>query len=1072
MSIVVDLPPNRPLLDDGTKAGGWWHQTEDPNRIICDLCPRACNLKPGDRGFCFVRENRDGEMVLTTYGRSTGFCIDPIEKKPLNHFLPGTAVLSFGTAGCNLGCKFCQNWDISKSREVRRLSELATPEAIAAAAKEHGCHSVAFTYNDPVIWAEYAIDTARACHAAGLKTVAVTAGYITEQARGPFYEVMDAANVDLKAFTEEFYFRLTQSHIDPVLQTLEWLKNETDVWFEITNLIIPGANDSTDELRQMCDWILQHVGDLVPVHFSAFHPDFRMMDTPPTPHETLLTAYDVARRQGLKYVFVGNVHDHQHDSSYCHHCGKLIIERDWYQLGQYHMRGNRCGHCGGEIPGLFAESPGDWGRRRLPVQIAQYNPPQHQPTVLPVESLTMPTTSETKELQTTTDAPQANGSPALTEEQRRAIHRAACEVVAAVVKGRPPQLSDPALGGAAQLVVMGAFVTLKRRGQLRACCGVLGQPFHIIDALVRSAQRTASEDVRMPTISPTELRHLDVSVSLLHSFQRVTARGRKRIGSVEVGRHGLQIRRGEAAGLLLPSVATEFGLNAEEFLRHVCSKAGLPTTAWEADDIELVTFESGYIEGTFDSDVLGSADESPAALLTRDNLVRLTQHCANNVIAHLTGATPSYYLTDCPDGMVSGAALRVTLPGASQSLQVAELSLRPAIPLQATLLKLTQTIANAVVQNGIQSEQLQQGRLGLTVLFDPAMHGTVAEPDLGGIDPSGRAVMIKENNHVTWLFDPSKTPKQLLATARELGQVATPQAAPVFSLAAVSTQTAEAYSNVPRARGGASVRPPAVAGQFYPANPDELNRMVDDMLAGGNAAAEAWPAAMVPHAGLVYSGRIAAGVLKRIKFPKTIIAIGPKHTPHGVNWAVAPHDTWSIPGATIASDPQLARRLAEAIPHLQLDAAAHQAEHGVEVELPFIARLAPGSRVVAIAIGSATLQQCREFARGLVQVVKQLDEPPLLLISSDMNHYATDAENRRLDALALAELDRLDPESLFNTCTQHRISMCGMRPAVMILEALRELGHLNKSERVAYATSADVSGDTSRVVGYAGMLFD
>src|SRR4051794_721556 len=324
MSQVVTAPPASARLPDGSVIGGWWHRDQaDAERIVCDLCPRDCHLRPGDRGFCFVRENRDGEMVLTTYGKSTGFCVDPIEKKPLNQFFPGTSVLSFGTAGCNLGCKFCQNWDISKSREVERLSEIATPESIAEAARLTGCKSVAFTYNDPVIWAEYAIATARACHAIGIKAVAVTAGYISQAARGPFFEVMDAANVDLKGFTEEFYHKITYSHLQPVLETLEWLKKESDTWFEITNLVIPGANDATGEIREMCRWLLEHCGDDVPVHFTAFHPDFRMRDRPNTPKETLLEAYDVARGEGLKYVYVGNVDDAAHQGTYCPHCHQL-----------------------------------------------------------------------------------------------------------------------------------------------------------------------------------------------------------------------------------------------------------------------------------------------------------------------------------------------------------------------------------------------------------------------------------------------------------------------------------------------------------------------------------------------------------------------------------------------------------------------------------------------------------------------------------------------------------------------------------------------------------------------------
>jgi AmmeMemoRadiSam system radical SAM enzyme len=358
--------------DDGAMPGAWWSQTGRDDRIECWLCPRRCNLKAGDRGFCFVRENRDGQMVLSTYGKSTGFCIDPIEKKPLNHFLPGTSVLSFGTAGCNLGCKFCQNWDISKSREIERLSAQAEPEAIATAAERLGCHSVAFTYNDPVVWAEYAIDTAKACRAAGVRTVAVTAGYISPGAREEFFQVMDAANVDLKAFTEDFYHKITYSHLQPVLDTLVYLRRETNVWFEITNLVIPGANDSTDELQRMCDYLLEHIGDEVPLHFTAFHPDFRMRDSGPTPPENLIEAYDIAKRTGLKYVYVGNMHDIKRQSTYCPHCGQLLIERDWYQLGRYGLEGDRCRACQAQIPGRYLAAPGTWGAKRLPVRIEQF----------------------------------------------------------------------------------------------------------------------------------------------------------------------------------------------------------------------------------------------------------------------------------------------------------------------------------------------------------------------------------------------------------------------------------------------------------------------------------------------------------------------------------------------------------------------------------------------------------------------------------------------------------------------------------------------------------------------------
>jgi pyruvate formate lyase activating enzyme len=346
----------------------WWTLLPD-GRMECRLCPRFCKLQEGQRGFCFVRQRTGDGMVLTTYGRSSGFCVDPIEKKPLNHFLPGTSVLSFGTAGCNLGCRFCQNWDISKARESDRLCDAASPDAIAATATRLGCHSVAFTYNDPVIFAEYAIEVAQACRAQGIRTVAVTAGYITDEARPEFYRAMDAANVDLKAFTEDFYHRLCYAQLQPVLDTLVYLRRETDVWFEVTTLLIPGENDSSGELDRASDWFAANLGPDVPWHFTAFHPDFKMLDKPRTPPATLARAREIARAKGLKHVYTGNVHDRTGASTWCPACGALLIERDWYELGAYNLDGNRCRACGGEIAGRFERQPGTWGARRLPVRV-------------------------------------------------------------------------------------------------------------------------------------------------------------------------------------------------------------------------------------------------------------------------------------------------------------------------------------------------------------------------------------------------------------------------------------------------------------------------------------------------------------------------------------------------------------------------------------------------------------------------------------------------------------------------------------------------------------------------------
>src|SRR5687767_14533573 len=302
----------------------YWHPLPD-GRIQCDVCPRACKMHDGQRGLCFVRGVEDGEVRLYTYGRSSGFCVDPVEKKPLNHFLPGTSILSFGTAGCNLACKFCQNWDISKSRDMDRLMDEASPEGIAHAAARAGCRSVAFTYNDPVIFAEYAMDVAAACREVGILTVAVTAGYISPEPRREFYALMDAANVDLKGFTDEFYVKLTGAHLAPVLDTLAYLKHETDVWFEITTLLIPTKNDSDAENRAMAKWIRRELGPDVPLHFTAFHPDFKMTDLPPTPAATLARMRRIAIDEGLHYVYTGNVHDPEGGTTFCPKCRAALI---------------------------------------------------------------------------------------------------------------------------------------------------------------------------------------------------------------------------------------------------------------------------------------------------------------------------------------------------------------------------------------------------------------------------------------------------------------------------------------------------------------------------------------------------------------------------------------------------------------------------------------------------------------------------------------------------------------------------------------------------------------------------
>ena len=347
----------------------YWHALED-GRIQCDVCPRACKLREGQRGLCFVRGRVDDQIVLTSYGRSTGLCIDPIEKKPLFHFLPGTSVLSFGTAGCNLGCRFCQNWDMTKSRSVDRATQWADPGEIAETATRLGCHSVAFTYNDPVVFLEYAVDTAMECRQEGIKTVGVTAGYIRDRARSTLFAQLDAANIDLKAFSDDFYRHVVMGRLEPVLETIEYACNETPAWIELTTLIIPGYNDSDREIAALIEWVADHVGTAVPLHFTAFHPDFKMLDVPPTPAATLRRARTLAIGHGLEYVYTGNVLDRQRQSTVCPGCRTPLIERSWHAVERYHLNSDGgCPSCGHIVPGVFAETVGSWGAQRVAVSV-------------------------------------------------------------------------------------------------------------------------------------------------------------------------------------------------------------------------------------------------------------------------------------------------------------------------------------------------------------------------------------------------------------------------------------------------------------------------------------------------------------------------------------------------------------------------------------------------------------------------------------------------------------------------------------------------------------------------------
>ena len=1061
MQRIVTTPPPSTPTSDGHLSGGWWRDAEK-GRILCELCPRECNLKEGDRGFCFVRQNINGEMMLTTYGRSTGFCIDPIEKKPLNHFYPGTSVLSFGTAGCNLGCKFCQNWDISKSREVQRLSEVAMPEAIATAAQHHQCKSVAFTYNDPVIWAEYAIDTAIECHRRDIETIAVTAGYISDEPREEFFSHMSAANIDLKAFTEEFYFNLTYSHIKPVLETLKWLSEFQQTWFEITNLVIPDANDSTDELRELCDWILEHCGDEVPIHFTAFHPDFKMQDRPRTSHETLLRAYEVARRQGIKYPYVGNVHDVKHQSTFCASCGELLIERDWYKLGVYNLNLNTCSKCSSEIPGCFAPQPGTWGAGRQPIKIRDFvtlELPQNaqEQTPPPSESQKMENTAAIE----------------LSSSQEQAIHALACQVVCDEVCASKETRSVAALEGADKEMVMGAFVTLKKNGTLRSCCGVLGQPMKLIHALDQSARRTATSDPRFPPVSPSELPELDVDVSLLHNIQPVTCNAQERHEHIEIGKHGLIIEQSGKRGLLLPVVAVEHHADERAFLEMVCRKAGIPIDAWQSDDASLETFETIVTEGPMPNSCAAQLPSQQAcSFINNQSLRQLALMTHQNIDAMLMGATPSYVMPGIPDGNVKGLLYQLTHEDGS-TIGVMQFAMNKTVPLHSTLLQNAQNLAGQLSQSHTgASDFVSTSTPSLALLDDPAIHGRLSDESDLSLDTTTRMLVAMDENVLIAAYDSSSDTKSLIDTIRSKLPSTSIEHAQLISFAVNSTTERLHYTRIPKARSFEGPRPPAVAGAFYPGTKEELDRVVEDLIQDAPDTKVTASAVMVPHAGLIYSGQLAADVLGQVDIPETVIIIGPKHTRVGLPWAVSPCSSWSLPGCELQSDTSLAAQLVDGISGLEFDAGAHASEHCIEMELILLAKLAPKTKVVGIAMGNATLQECTTFANELNTVLNALDNKPLLIISSDMHHFGTQEVNNSLDRKAIDAMHSLNPEQLFDTVKTNQISMCGMIPAVIVMQALLDRGELNQCTEVGYYTSGKITGSYEKVVGYCGLVLN
>ena len=577
-----------------------------------------------------------------------------------------------------------------------------------------------------------------------------------------------------------------------------------------------------------------------------------------------------------------------------------------------------------------------------------------------------------------------------------------------------------------------------------------------------SAPRTAQEDPRFPPVSPCELPFLDVEVWILGGLLPVQASGAERKDAIQVGRDGLLVQRGQQRGLLLPGVATDNRWDEETFLRQVCIKAKLPPTAWRENDTSLQRFEGTSLKGKFAESALQNV-ASASTVVTHGTIDLFAKFCRDNVSLMSKGALPNYYLHEVEDGMVNGISLTANTPD-GKSINVSKITIRPPMPLQSTLFGLCEDLVN-----GMRRSDMDPATAQVDVAFfeDPAIHGTTQQPDLRGVDEERSVLLL--GGQSAWQFDPSKSAHESLA---ELTQSIGLRADQTLNVLSFKTHASGPMRVVNRVRPhmGPEVRKPAVAGKFYPATANAIGSMVRSLVPD-SIAKEKWRAALVPHAGLRYSGRVAAEVLARIEIPKNVLIIGPKHTRHGVDWAAAPHQTWAVPGIQIASNLALANLLAENIPHLELDAAAHHAEHAIEVELPFLHHFAPTSSMVGVVVGSGNFEACQLFAKGLAKTLTEFNEEVLVLVSSDMNHFASDAETRRLDELAMKAMDDLDAETLLKVVRENEISMCGVLPAVMALTAMQQIAPLTIAERVAYATSADVTGDPSRVVGYAGMLF-
>ncbi|MBL4702711.1 MAG: AmmeMemoRadiSam system radical SAM enzyme, partial [Phycisphaeraceae bacterium] len=945
-------------------------------------------------------------------------------------------------------CKFCQNWDISKSREMDTLAGHAGPHAIVQAALQTNCRSIAFTYNDPVIWAEYAIDIAKQAHKYDLKTVAVTAGYISPDARGEFFAHMDAANVDLKAFTETFYRKLTQTALEPVLDTLKYLKHETDCWFEITNLVIPGENDSEDEFKRMCNWIAEELGPDVPVHFSAFHPDFKMKDTPATPHEKLIQARLIALDAGINYAYVGNVNDHANQSTYCHGCGKRVIERDWYQLGSYQLKGNLCAHCNTVIPGLFDIKPGDWGRRRQPLNIHDETRFENQITQTPItisgqEYKTMPHAHATQPM---IDFDQQQ-SDRLLDYVRSHVVGAVTGDTSKIIK--LPQALD-------QAPAFGCFVTLKFDDKLRACRGRWNQDQAVTteplgELLASVARDSTLEDFRFPVISLQEIDRLSLEISIMHSPVTLEEKGEALVAAVQVGKHGLVMMHSRGRGLLLPHVATEQGWDARTFLDQLSAKAGLHKNTWHADSqTQIMTFQTRLLE------------QNPPLQAFLPRLVSANQYnelilLANKMLSGDHSPTPmSSILTQAwPDELgvylISDTHQNASALGANQSL--AKLVTMAAKSLSQCP-KPSQAVSRLVLLYGsvrLLADDYPNRHVHLTY------NGVLAEA------PNGWSLSLPSSNQKE---DRVGRAMQDVGVTHQAWRHAQKQGDAKPRLTCLDIFVHDAHQSP----GALEARKPAKAGHFYPSNAKKITKQINEQLKK-YAPSESTKvrAMMLPHAGWTYCQDVIAKTLGPVDVPQTVIIIGPKHTDQGAPWSVSNHKAWQMPTGDVPVDTHAVAQLLNLYPSLKCEALAHEQEHAIEVLLPWLQAKNPSLRIIPIVMGHSNFEQLEDFGHAIAKLIVTMDTPPLLVISSDMNHFDNAELNQAKDKLALNAMCTGDARLLFDTCQNNQISMCGMRPAVTIMKALEASSKLNP-QLIAQSHSGQITNDNTRVVGYAGVV--